>query len=75
MKHDRIVCECLKVTQKQVVSCIREGKACSLRQIQACTGAGGGCTACHPALEALLEKEAAKNAAYLPSPSPSFSAR
>ena len=73
MKRDRIVCECLKVSEKQVVACIRDGKACSLRQIAACTGAGGGCTACHPALEALLQQEAPKTAAYLPSPS--FSAR
>ena len=73
MKRDRIVCECLKVSEKQVVACIRDGKGCSLRQIAACTGAGGGCTACHPALEALLEKEAPKTAAY--SPSPSFSVR
>ena len=73
MKRDRIVCECLKVTERQVCSVIREGKACTLRQIAACTGAGGGCTACHPALEALLQKEAPA-AAYLP-PSPSFSAR
>jgi len=74
MKRDRIVCECLKVSERQVLSCVRDGKACSLRQIAACTGAGSGCTACHPALEALLEREAPKAAAYLPS-SPSFSAR
>ncbi len=74
MKRDRIVCECLRVSEKQVTACIQGGKACSLRQIAACTGAGSGCTACHPALEALLEKEAPKVAAYLPS-SPSFSAR
>lgn len=74
MKRDRIVCECLKVSERQVCSVIRNGEACSLRQIGACTGAGTGCTACHPALEALLEKEAPKAPAYLPS-SPSFSAR
>ena len=73
MKRDRILCECLKVTEGKVLSCVRDGRACSVRQISACTGAGSGCTACHPALEALLEKEAPKSA-YLPS-SPSFSAR
>ena len=72
MKRDRIVCECLKVSEKQVVACLRDGRACCLREIAACTGAGGGCTACHPALEALLQKEAPKPA-YLPSPS--FSVR
>lgn len=74
MKRDRIVCECLKVTERQVCEGLRDGKACSIRQIGACTGAGTGCTACHPALEALLEKEAPRAAAYLPS-SPNFSAR
>ena len=74
MKRDRIVCECLKVSERQVLSCIRDGKACSLRQIAACTGAGGGCTACHPHLERLLERESPPTT-YFPSPSPSFSAR
>jgi len=72
MKRDRIVCECLKVSERQVCAAIRSGHACSVRQIAACTGAGGGCTACHPALEQLLQQEAPP--AYLPS-SPSFSAR
>ena len=74
MKHDRIVCACLKVSERRVAACVRTGKACSVRQIGACTGAGTGCTACHPALEAILEKEAPRTAGYLP-PSPSFSAR
>jgi len=72
MKRDRIICGCLKVSERQVCAAIRDGKACSVRQISACTEAGSGCTACHPALEALLERESAP--AYLPS-SPSFSAR
>ena len=74
MKRDKIVCECLKVSERQIVNCVRDGRACSVRQIGACTGAGTGCTACHPALEALLEKEAPRTPSYLPS-SPSFSAR
>jgi assimilatory nitrate reductase catalytic subunit len=72
MKRDRIVCECLKVGERQICAAIREEKACSVRQISACTGAGSGCTACHPALEALLDREASR--VYLPA-SPSFSAR
>ena len=73
MKRDRILCECLKVSERQVCSVIRQGKACTLRQISACTGAGTGCTACHPALEALLEHEATPPT-YVPT-SPNFSAR
>ncbi len=72
MKRDRMVCECLKVSERTICAAIRDGKACTVRQITACTGAGGGCTACHPAIEALLEREA--RPAYLPS-SPSFSVR
>lgn len=72
MKRDRIVCECLKVSERRICAAIRDGKACTVREIAACTGAGEGCTACHPALEALLQREAPP--AYLPS-SPSFSAR
>jgi assimilatory nitrate reductase catalytic subunit len=70
MKRDRIVCGCLRVSERQVCSVIRDGKACSLPQIGACTGAGTGCTACQPELQTILEQEAA----YLPS-SPSLSAR
>ena len=72
MKRDRIVCECLKVSERQICAAIREGKVSSVRQIGACTGAGSGCTACHPAIEALLRRQAPP--AYVPS-SPSFSAR
>jgi bacterioferritin-associated ferredoxin len=72
MKPDRIVCECLKVSERQVSAAIRDGKACSIRQIAACTGAGGGCMSCQPALEKILEREAPAPTYVL---SPSFSAR
>ncbi len=72
MKRDRIVCQCLKVSERQVCAAIRDGKACSVRQIAACTGAGGGCMSCHPTLEKLLEQETPPPAYLL---SPSFSAR
>jgi NAD(P)H-nitrite reductase large subunit len=69
---DRIVCECLKVTEGKICSVIRQGKACTVRQVTACTGAGDGCMACHPALEQLIDREAPRS--YLAS-SPSFSVR
>lgn len=56
--RSRIVCECLKVTEGQVVESIRAGRACSLRQIAACTEAGTGCNSCHGELRRLLQREA-----------------
>jgi NAD(P)H-nitrite reductase large subunit len=53
----RVVCECLKVTEGQVVDAIRSGRACSLREIAACTEAGAGCNACHVDLRRLLQRE------------------
>lgn len=52
------MCECLNVTEGQVVEAIRSGRACSLRQIAACTQAGSGCNACHGDLRRLLQREA-----------------
>jgi len=44
--RSKVVCECLKVTEGKVVEAIRSGRACTLRQIAACTEAGSGCNAC-----------------------------
>jgi NAD(P)H-nitrite reductase large subunit len=54
----RVVCECLKVTEGQVVDAIRAGSACSLREIAQCTEAGAGCNSCHSELRRLLQREA-----------------
>lgn len=51
------MCECLKVTEGQVVDAIRAGRACSLREIATCTEAGSGCNACHSDLRRLLQRE------------------
>lgn len=53
-----MVCECLGVTEAEVVSAIRERGLTTVRQVTACTGAGGGCNACHPAIRAYLAREA-----------------
>ena len=55
--RSRVVCECLKVTEGQVVDAIRSGRACSLREIAACTEAGAGCNSCHADLRRLLQRE------------------
>lgn len=84
MKKGKIVCECLGVTEAEVVSAIRERGLTTVRQVTACTDAGGGCNACHPAIRAYLAREAraAVPAAAAPpaepayaASSPSFSAR
>ena len=60
------MCECLKVTEGQVVDAIRSGRACSLREIAACTEAGAGCNSCHADLRRLIQRE---NESQRPSPS------
>ena len=62
--RSKVVCECLRVTEGKVVEAIRSGRACTLRQIAACTEAGSGCNACHGDLRRLLQRE-------LPAPQPS----
>lgn len=55
--RSKVVCECLKVTEGKVVEAIRSGRACTLREIAACTEAGSGCNACHGDLRRLLQRE------------------
>lgn len=68
------MCECLGVTEAQVSSLLRSGRASTPEELAECTDAGNGCTACHPALRALCERQAAAARAQAPS-APSFSAR
>ena len=51
----KIVCECLQVDEAQVLSALGERGASSIMGLTRCTGAGGGCTSCHPALKAYLD--------------------
>jgi NAD(P)H-nitrite reductase large subunit len=60
--RSRVVCECLKVTEGQVVDALRAGRACSLREIAACTEAGSGCNSCHSELRRLLQRETESHA-------------
>lgn len=52
-----IVCDCLQVTEAQLVKAIRRCKIRELRDIIDYTSAGDGCTACHPVLRDYLERE------------------
>jgi bacterioferritin-associated ferredoxin len=57
-----VVCACLQVTRPEVMAEIRKGRARSLADLKERLGAGDGCTACHPDLCALLEREVRKQA-------------
>jgi NifU-like protein len=80
----KLVCECLGVTEDRLVGAIRAEGLGTLKEVIACTDAGGGCTVCHPAIREYLARERARAARVSPSPaaayasaspSPSFSAR
>ncbi|HYF00977.1 MAG TPA: (2Fe-2S)-binding protein [Planctomycetota bacterium] len=68
MGKTKYLCDCLKVTTRQVAAAVRCGKACSIADVTTCTGAGGGCTACHPAIRELLERERARRASVAANP-------
>lgn len=53
----RIVCHCLRVTEEEILQAAEVGKPHSIKQIMDHTGAGGGCTACHQRIRALLRGE------------------
>jgi NAD(P)H-nitrite reductase large subunit len=68
-----IVCQCLGVTEAQVLSAIRGEGLTTIKQVTSCTDAGGGCRSCHPALHEYLEREAkmrSLRSAGIPAPSP-----
>lgn len=51
-----ILCRCLQVTESAVVDAIAVSSLSSVKEICCETGAGGGCTACHPRLRELLSQ-------------------
>lgn len=62
MGKSKYLCDCLKVTTRQIAAAISCGKACSVADVTACTGAGGGCNACHPVIREMVERERARRA-------------
>lgn len=60
----KIVCECLGITEGEVSAAIQAEELTTVKQVTACTDAGGGCTACHPAIRAMLERRAKDVAAH-----------
>ena len=66
----KIACECLKVSEAEVVRAIRTCQIRTVRDIIDYTQAGDGCTACHPLLAEYLERERRKEKDATPSPRP-----
>lgn len=60
----KVLCECLGVTRGRIAACVRSGRACTVNEVMACTGAGTGCTACHKDIQAVVEQNSR------PAPSP-----
>lgn len=52
----RFVCHCLQVTEAQVMAAIAATNVTTLADVRRETGAGDGCTACHPRLRRCLER-------------------
>lgn len=64
----KIVCECFKVTEDQLVKAIRARKLKTLKDVAHCTSAGEGCNVCHPLIKEYLERERRQTSTYLPPP-------
>lgn len=56
-KSAKPACECLGISEAEIVAAIREKALRTVRQVTACTEAGGGCTACHPVIREYLARE------------------
>ena len=52
----KVLCECLGVTEGRVAAVVKSGRACTVNEVMACTEAGTGCTACHKAIQAVVER-------------------
>ena len=53
---DRVVCHCLNVTEKQIVSAIERHDLRTIWDIRRQTTAGDGCTCCHKDLHEIMER-------------------
>ena len=62
LERDRIVCPCLRVTERQVLAALAQRDIRTLHELRKATGAGEGCTACHAALRQLLDRHGADSA-------------
>lgn len=62
----KIVCECFKVTEAQLLKAVRARKLRTLKDVARHTSAGEGCNVCHPLIKEYLEREHRKDATCPP---------
>jgi bacterioferritin-associated ferredoxin len=51
-----LVCHCLRVFERTVKECVREGARCADEVAERC-GAGSRCGGCRPSVEDIIERE------------------
>ena len=55
--EDNIICQCMDVSEHEVVDSIKNKEAISVQDIMDITGAGTGCGSCIGELEDILKRE------------------
>jgi NAD(P)H-nitrite reductase large subunit len=58
--EDKIICNCLKVSEHEIVDAIKNKGAVMLQDIMDITGAGTGCGSCVDDIDEILKRELAK---------------
>ncbi len=53
-----LICSCLNVTEETVVNAIATLGLRTVKEVRKYTGAGDGCTACHPRIREVLKQHA-----------------
>ena len=53
---NRVICHCLQVLESQVVETLITLNIRSVKDLRRATGAGDGCTCCHPHLKELVDR-------------------
>ncbi|PHH61318.1 hypothetical protein CDD81_497 [Ophiocordyceps australis] len=56
LDDDCQVCSCHNVTKRDIIQCVKDGKAIDLAGIKACTKAGTGCGGCVPVVTTIFNK-------------------
>lgn len=56
LTKDKMVCTCFSVTEKQILSAIKENNLKTVEEVTNYTKAGGACGNCKPLIQAILDK-------------------
>ncbi|RLD65696.1 MAG: (2Fe-2S)-binding protein [Bacteroidetes bacterium] len=58
--EDNIICNCMDVSEHEIVDAIKNKEAISVQDIMDITGAGTGCGSCVDDIDDILKRESAK---------------